>query len=281
MEPRGAGRGAGRTLPPGPPVVLCIAGLDSSAGGGLAMDVKVCQALGVHAAAAATAVTAQDTTGVHRVHAVPPTLVGAQIDAAARDFRVAACKIGMLHGPRTVEVVEARLRRRGLESVVLDPVLLAKDGTPLLHSRGMEAMRRRLLKRCAVVLPNAPEAAALTGMTVETREQAREAARRLVEMGAAFALVKGGHLSDGNAATDILTDGSETWVLSGPRREGPPVRGTGCMLSSALAAYLALGRAVPEAAEAAKRFVAQALEGARPLGRGSLIAASLPWSAEP
>lgn len=261
------------------PVVLSIAGFDSSAGGGVAMDLKVFHALGVYGVGAATAVTAQDTRGVHRVHAVPPTLVGAQIDALARDMNIAACKIGMLSTPRTVEVVEGRLRRRELGPVVLDPVLFAKDGTPLLPARALGFLRRRLLQQCTVVTPNAPEAAILTGQPVNTASEAREAARRLVGLGARYALVKGGHLSEvgegpGNSV-DYLTDGSRFWELSSPRVAGTPVRGTGCVFSSALAAYLALGSGVPEAAGQAKSFVTRALEGAQALGKGSRLAVEL------
>ncbi|HEY3282227.1 MAG TPA: bifunctional hydroxymethylpyrimidine kinase/phosphomethylpyrimidine kinase [Armatimonadota bacterium] len=258
------------------PAALAIAGLDSSAGAGLTMDVKVFQSLGVFAAAVATAVTAQDTSGVRRLHLVPPNLVAAQIDAAASDLRLSACKIGMLGRAHTLEVVEARLRRRSIPLVVFDPVLAAKDGTPLLQARALVTLRRRLLERCTVVTPNAPEAARILGIPVDTLEQARDAARRLVDLGAEYALVKGGHLAgDEDRVTDVLFGQGELLEFTGPRWEGPPVRGTGCMLSSALAAYLALGKGVPEAARLAHDFVARALKESVPIGKGSWVAARL------
>ncbi len=245
---------------------LTIAGSDSGGGAGIQADLKTFAAHGVYGTSAITAVTAQNTTGVFGVTAMPADMVVAQIDAVAADLRPAAVKIGMLADPSVVRAVAAALRRHALAPVVLDPVMVAKGGDRLLTDDAVGALRDELLPLATVVTPNLPEAEVLTGMRARTPDDMLAIARRLVEMGAHSALVKGGHL-DGDAV-DVWTDGREQLRLSSPRIETRHTHGTGCTLSSAIAANLALGRALPDAIRAAKAYVSGAITHAPGLGAG-------------
>jgi len=261
--------------------VLTIAGSDSCGGAGVQMDLKVFQALGVHGASVVTALTAQSTEGVRRVHHVPPRFIGEQIDTVARDMAFAAAKTGMLDRAGVVQVVAARARRRRLPNLVIDPVLLAKDGTPLLESRGVALLKQRLLPLAAAVTPNVPEAEFLSGVRITGPESVREAARRIAETGVRAVIVKGGHL-EGAPVDTLLYDG-EFYEFPGERIETPegrPVHGTGCLYSAALAARLALGDALPEACAFVKRLMEDALRSAVLLGRGSALVGALGARAE-
>lgn len=254
-----------------PPSVLTIAGTDPCGGAGIQADLRVFAALGVAGASVITEAIAQNTTGVLAIHHLPPRFVARQIDAVARDLRVAAVKVGALGTPQAVSAVAERIGRRSLPRVVLDPVLAAKDGTPLLAARGLARLREELLPRVLVVTPNVPEAIALTGVHVRDVESAAEAARALVALGAAYAVVKGGHLAEGSEPVDVLCDSDGVTLLRGERRAGLPVRGTGCIFSAALASYLALGDGVPDAARKAKAFTSRAIESAVAVGRGARV----------
>jgi hydroxymethylpyrimidine/phosphomethylpyrimidine kinase len=245
---------------------LTIAGSDSGGGAGIQADLKTFAAHGVYGTSAITAVTAQNTLGVFGVTALPPEMVVAQIDAVASDLRPAAIKIGMLADPSVVRAVASALRRHALSPVVLDPVMVAKGGDRLLTDDAVGALRDVLLPLATVVTPNLPEAEVLTGLRASTPEEMLVIAKRLVEMGARSALVKGGHL-DGDAV-DVWTDGREQLRLSSPRIETRHTHGTGCTLSSAIAANLALGRALPDAIRAAKAYVSGAITHAPGLGAG-------------
>lgn len=233
------------------------------------MDLKVFQACGVHGASVATALTAQNTRGVRRVHSVTPRFVAEQIDAVARDLPVAAAKTGMLHRPQIVEVVAERVRRRRLPNLVVDPVILAKDGTSLLNARGLAALKERLLPRALVVTPNVPEAEALSGIAIQDGETLREAARKIAGLGVSAVVITGGHLP--GAPVDTLFWEGEFYEFEGARIEGSPVHGTGCLYSAALTARIALGEALPEACRSAKSLVEAGIRGAVALGRGSRL----------
>lgn len=248
---------------------LTIAGADSSGGAGVQLDLKVFERLGVYGLSAITAVTAQNTLGVQKINRIPPRIIAAQIDSVVRDIGVDACKIGMLYHPTAVEVVADRIHRREIPKVVLDPVLAAKDGTPLMTSKGIRWMMRRLIPRALVVTPNVPEAEILAKMSIRSAEQVEEAARKIHDLGCKYVLIKGGHLE--GEPVDVLYDGAELVRMPGVRTEGPPVHGTGCALSSAMAARIALGDSVPDAARFAKNFVAELIKSAVKLGKGSLL----------
>jgi hydroxymethylpyrimidine/phosphomethylpyrimidine kinase len=248
---------------------LTIAGSDSSTGAGVGADLRVFREMGVHGVCAVTAVTAQDTRGVHRIHKVPPRVVCAQIDAVARDMPIAAAKTGMLVSARCVQLVAARIRRRAIPNLVVDPVVWASDGTRLLAAEGVEALRRFLLRQAAVVTPNLAEAEVLTGLAVKTLEDARLAAAKLLETGVKAVLIKGGHLP--GDPIDVFGDAGGVVELPGARVEGGLVRGTGCLLSAAVAARLALGDSPLAAVQAAKAFVARAIQEVQPLGKGARL----------
>jgi hydroxymethylpyrimidine/phosphomethylpyrimidine kinase len=251
------------------PVVLTIAGSDSSGGAGIQQDLKVFQACGVHGACVVTALTAQDTRGVYRVHRVPPRFIEAQFDAVARDLPIAAAKTGMLDRPQVVEAVAERVRRRRIPNLVVDPVILAKDGTPLLNARGLRALKQLLLPRALIVTPNVPEAEALSGVEIRCDASAAEAARRILAFGSEAVVIKGGHLP--GEPVDTLFRRGETHAIPGERVQVGPVHGTGCFYSAWLAARIALGDELPEACRSAKAAVTAAIRGAVKLGKGNLL----------
>lgn len=251
-----------------PPVVLTIAGTDPSGGAGIQADLRTFQALGVAGASVITAALAQNSSGVKGVHPLPPRFVALEIDAVAKDASVAATKIGMLCNERIVSTVADRIGRRGLPNIILDPVLAAKDGRPLLTPRGLKRLIAELLPKTLVVTPNLPEAAALAGRPIENGDQAREAARVIHGFGARFVIIKGGHADDPNRSVDLLFDGESFIELPGDRVPGAAMRGTGCIFSAALAAHVSKGLSVPDAASQAKAFVTAAIKSAVQVGKG-------------
>lgn len=251
------------------PNILAVAGSDPSGGAGIQADIKAISAQGAYAMAALTALTAQNTRGVAAVHLLPESFVGAQIDAVLDDIRVDAVKIGMVGSAAIARVVARTLDRLPAGTpVVLDPVMVAKGGAALLDAGAVAALRETLLPRATVVTPNLPEAAALLGRPPATDRAGMEAqARSLRALGPAAVLLKGGHLG-GEESPDLLVwPGGEAW-LDAPRVATASTHGTGCTLSSALAARLGRGDALPEAAARAKRYVAGAIEGAHRLSVG-------------
>jgi hydroxymethylpyrimidine/phosphomethylpyrimidine kinase len=260
------------------PVVLTIAGSDSGGGAGIQQDLKVFEAFGVWGASAVTAVTVQDTRGVRGIHPVPWEIVAAQIEAVAGDLRPAAAKTGMLPDAPCVRAVCDAVERTRLGPLVVDPVIEASDGTLLLDPPALSIVRERLIPLAAIVTPNAPEAASLTGLPVASVADQEKAARVLCEMGAQAALVTGGHLA--GEATDILFDGETVTRLSAHRVDAGLVHGTGCVLSAAIAAGLADGRDLGAAVRDAKAFVTGAIERARRLGGGAAVADAA-WRTRP
>jgi hydroxymethylpyrimidine/phosphomethylpyrimidine kinase len=245
---------------------LTIAGSDSGGGAGVQADLKTFAAHGVFGTSAITAVTAQNTRGVTAVHVLPVAMVRAQIDAVVTDLRPAAVKIGMLATAEIIAEVARALDAHALPHVVLDPVMVAKGGSALLAAEGVDRMPM-LLSRCALVTPNLAEAEVLTGFEVRDRAAMERAARALVDAGAAAALVKGGHLT-GDTVIDILWDGRAGRVFESPRLDTPHTHGTGCTLSSAIAAQLALGLDLAGAVAAGIDYVRRAIASAPGLGSG-------------
>ena len=250
------------------PRALTIAGSDSSGGAGIQADLKTFAALGVYGASAITAITAQNTLGVQRIHDIPASVVAAQIDAVLSDIGADAVKTGMLSRTAIIETVADRLRAHGVTRLVVDPVMVAKSGDRLLREDAVAALRELLLPLAAVATPNAPEASVLAGIDVVDERSAREAARRIRALGPRLVIVKGGHLG-GERSEDVVFDGTTFEVLSAPRIDTPHTHGTGCTFSAAIAAGLARGQSSLDAARAAKAFLHGAIEHAEPLGAGN------------
>lgn len=279
--------------PAGPPVALTIAGSDSGSGAGIQADIKSMAALGVFATAAVTAVTAQNTTAVTRVDYLPIDMVEAQIDAVLDDLDVRATKTGMLGTAACVTAVGHRAAAGDLPQLVVDPVMVASTGRVLLAEEGIAAYRRDLLPHALVVTPNLWEGALLAGMAPSAGHDVdamTEMGRRIHKLGPAWVLVKGGHLPGvesrgaGGApdlVTDILFDGTDVTELTRPHVDTPNTHGTGCSLSAAIVAHLALGEDVPTSVTAARDFVHTALLGGAhwQLGRGHGPIDHFGWSA--
>jgi hydroxymethylpyrimidine/phosphomethylpyrimidine kinase len=245
---------------------LTIAGSDSGGGAGIQADLKTFAALGVFGMSVITSVTAQNTVGVQGVHDLPPEFVARQIDSVLEDIGVDAAKTGMLSSARIVEIVAAKVAAHRVERLVVDPVMVAKSGAPLLRPDAVTAVIEHLLPLALVVTPNLSEAQALSGVPVAGLDGMRESARRIHGLGPKHVVVKGGHLP--GRAVDLLYDGRSFVELDAERIDTPHTHGTGCVFSAAIAAGLAKGRAVPEAVAEAKRFVTAAIRHALPLGKG-------------
>jgi hydroxymethylpyrimidine/phosphomethylpyrimidine kinase len=247
--------------------ILICAGSDSGGGAGIQADIKTVTALGGYAATAITAVTVQDTLGVHAVHAVPPDLIAAQIGAVLDDIGADAVKIGMVGDAAAFAAVARALAPHPAIPRIVDPVMAAKGGAALIDPAAIEGLRR-LIEGAALVTPNAPEAAILTGQAVEDLDGQRAAARALIASGARAALVKGGHVP-GPRVIDVLVSGAGETIFEGPRMETRHTHGTGCTLSSACAVGIARGLPLAEAVARAWAFTAEAIRNAPGFGRGA------------
>lgn len=247
--------------------VLIIAGSDSGGGAGIQADIKTVTALGGYAATAVTAVTVQDTLGVHAVHPIPPQVVEAQGRAVLDDIGADAIKTGMLGDPAVVEAVARLLASAPEVPAVIDPVMVAKGGTSLLTTAAADAAATLLLPRAALLTPNAPEAEALTGLSIASMDDLRRAGERLLAMGPRAVLMKGGHV-DGDPVTDILMTAEGETVFEAPRQETRHTHGTGCTLASACATGLAQGLPLTDAVARAWAYVQEAIAHAPGFGRG-------------
>lgn len=246
------------------PRVLSIAGSDSGGGAGIQADLKTFAALGCYGTTAITALTAQNTRGVRSIHAVPDAILADQIDAVVEDIGVDAVKIGMLHAASTVRTVAAALQRHRLTTVVLDPVMIATSGAVLIDEEAVSVLVRALFPLATLVTPNLDEAALLVGRPLATEADMEAAARQLLERGAPAVLLKGGHLQGDTVSDLLLVQGGASHWMRAPRIATGNTHGTGCTLSSAIAAHLALGAGLTDAVERARAFVRGALEaGAR------------------
>lgn len=244
--------------------VLSIAGSDPSGGAGVQADLKSFGALGAYGMAAITALTAQNTRGVRSFAAMEPDFVAAQIDAVFEDIRVDAVKIGMVATAGIAQAIADRLEAHGAQNIVVDPVMVATSGDPLLAADAVAAVTTRLLPLATVATPNLPEAAKLIGAApIRTLAEMRAAMPALLGLGAGWVLLKGGHLEESGEAVDLLGHAASGQIveLRARRVATKNTHGTGCTLSSALAASLP-GRSVPEAAQAAKEYLTAALAAA-------------------
>ena len=242
------------------PRLLSIAGSDSGGGAGIQADLKTFAALGCYGMTAVTALTAQNTLGVRAIHGVPPEILRDQIDAVVEDIGVDAVKIGMLHSPDIVQTVAAAIDRHGLQNVVVDPVMVATSGAALIDSPAIAVLVRELFCRAVVVTPNLDEASLLAGRIVDSEAAMEIAARELLAMGAPAVLLKGGHLTGGVVSDLLIMQNGDVHWMRAPRIQTANTHGTGCTLSSAIAAYLALGASLLDAVQAARAYVRGALE---------------------
>jgi hydroxymethylpyrimidine/phosphomethylpyrimidine kinase len=240
-------------------IAVTIAGSDSSGGAGIQADLKTFSALGVYGASVITALTAQNTRGVQGIHDVPAGFVAQQIDSVFSDLSVDAVKIGMLSQPAIIEAVASGLDRHGARTVVFDPVMIAASGDALLVPEAIETLRRVLLPKALLVTPNLPEAAALLDEEVAKDEPAvARQAERIRALGPSAVLIKGGH-AEGAESVDILLDHEGLQRFASPRVATRNTHGTGCTLSSAIAAGLARGGSLREAVAAAKAYIGAAI----------------------
>lgn len=247
--------------------VLTIAGSDSSGGAGIQADLKTMLAHGVYGMSAITALTAQNTTGVYGVQEATPAFLAQQIDCIFTDIRPDAVKIGMVSSSALIRVIAERLRFYHAENIVVDPVMVATSGSALMKNDAVETLIDQLLPLATLVTPNIPEAQVLSGMSIETEEEMEAAARKIGDACHCAVLVKGGH--NINDANDLLyTDGKLQWFY-GKRIDNPNTHGTGCTLSSAIAANLAKGYPLTQSVQKAKEYISGALAAMLDLGKGS------------
>ena len=264
---------------PARPRALTIAGSDSGGGAGIQADLKTFSALGVFGMTAITAVTVQNTKGVSSFEELSPHTVAEQIRAVALDIGVDAAKTGMLASAAIVEAVAEVVGELRVPNLVVDPVFVSKHGHPLLADDAVETLRTRILPLATLVTPNLPEASGLAGLDVQTREDMRRAADAILELGPGAVLVKGGHLEE-DRATDLFVDAEgERWIEA-ERIHTEHTHGTGCTISSAITAHLAMGASLDEAVRAGKEFVTEAIRHALPLGEGIGPVDHL-WATEP
>lgn len=247
--------------------VLIIAGSDSGGGAGIQADIKTCAAFGAYSATAITAVTAQNTLGVQRVEVMPADLVRAQIQSVMSDIGADVIKIGMLGNADIIDVVAEELS--DVEAlIVLDPVMVATSGDPLLEEAAIEALKSKLIPLADVITPNVPEAELLTGMKIDDVDDLGKAGDALLTMGAYAAVMKGGHLK-GKTLVDVLVSEDGASMMTGPRIHSRHTHGTGCTLASGIAAALALGAPLEEAVSTARDYVYEAIRTAPKLGAGN------------
>ena len=245
---------------------LTIAGSDSGGGAGIQADLKTFAALGVYGASVITVVTAQNTQGVTAIHDIPLNIIAEQIDAVVSDIEFTAFKTGMLSSAEIIELVADKVSEWHLDTLVVDPVMIAKGGQALLQAQAVETLRNRLIPLATITTPNLPEASVLVGRDVTTLEDARDAARAIIDMGAKAVVVKGGHLS--GPAIDTFYDGSQFVEFPARRVDTKNTHGTGCTFASAIAAGLAKGLLPLNAVDQAKKYVTEAIEAAYPIGAG-------------
>ena len=250
------------------PIAVTIAGSDSGGGAGIQADLKTFSALGVYGASVITALTAQNTLGVQGIHDIPPDFIARQIDSVFSDLAVRAVKIGMLSQPAVIEAVAAGLVRHRADTVVLDPVMVATSGDRLLAPEAVESLKTKLVPHALVITPNLPEAAAMLNEPIAEDEAAmRGQAERLMRLGPGAVLIKGGH-AEGADSVDLLLDAKGLERFAAPRLATRNTHGTGCTLSSAIAAELAKGASLRDAVATAKAYLTEALKQADKLDIG-------------
>ncbi|MBD3297518.1 MAG: bifunctional hydroxymethylpyrimidine kinase/phosphomethylpyrimidine kinase [candidate division Zixibacteria bacterium] len=247
---------------------LTIAGSDCSGGAGIQADLKTFTAFGVYGMSAITSVVAENTVGVQKVHDLPVDLVVEQITSCVSDIGTDAVKIGMLSNPAIVEAVAAAIDEHQLPNVVVDPVMVAKSGDPLLSEDARTTITEKLLPKAFVITPNKHEAETLLGRKLWTLEDMKTAAKELADLGCRWVVVKGGHMTGESQAIDVVYDGQFVHTLPAPFIDTPNTHGTGCTFSSAIAASLAKGVHPLEAIGQAKGYITRAIKESVPLGKG-------------
>lgn len=247
--------------------VLTIAGSDSGGGAGIQADLKAMSANGVYGMSVITSITAQNTVGVTAVHDLPVSIIEAQMEAVFSDFEVAAVKTGMLSTAEIVKAVSGRLANQQVKNLVVDPVMIAKGGHALLQDDAVALMKSDLIPLALVVTPNIYEAELLSDSTIHSLAEARQAAKAIHKLGCRNVLIKGGHLQE-RPATDLLYDGRFFRMYSGEFINTPNTHGTGCTYASTIAANVAKGIPLPEAIEAAKNYLTEAIRNSLAIGHG-------------
>lgn len=242
------------------PVVLTIAGSDSSGGAGIQADLKTMSAIGVFGTSAITAITAQNTCEVRAIQGIDPNIVRQQIEAVLDDLPCHTVKLGMLYARPTIEAIADCLAHYPLDHIVLDPVMVSTSGCRLIEEEAIEAVKSLLLPRATLVTPNIPEAEILSGLPVTNEREMERAVRRLFQIGCRAVLIKGGHLEGAESYDLLFTPQADPVRYTSPRIATRNTHGTGCTFSSAIASYLALGRDLPDAVAAAKTYLTRALE---------------------
>lgn len=247
--------------------VLSIAGSDCSGGAGIQADLKTITVHKLYGMSVITALTAQNTTGVSGIYEVSPDFVGQQLDMVFTDIYPDAIKIGMVADPLIIEVIADKLEHYGARNIVLDPVMISTSGSRLMKEESVRVLTRRLLPLADIITPNIPEAEVLSGISVLTKEDMEDAARRIGETYAGTILIKGGHLQE--SSDDLLYTMEGAYWFRQEHLDNPNTHGTGCTLSSAIACNLALGRNVRDSIAAAKEYITGALKDGLNLGLGS------------
>jgi hydroxymethylpyrimidine/phosphomethylpyrimidine kinase len=251
------------------PIALTIAGSDSGGGAGIQADLKTFAMHCVHGTSALTCVTAQNTQGVMRVDALPASAVIAQIEAVVSDMRVQATKTGMLLNQDIIQAVASQVKTLGLKNLVVDPVMVSRTGAQLIDDDAIASLRDALIPRAALVTPNRYESQLLTGLEIHTLDDMRVAAQRIHQLGPTAVLVKGGGMTGNLRGVDVWFDGEQLTTLTTSMVETSNTHGTGCTLSSAIAANLALGKDLLSAVRSAKDYVTRALNYSLDIGLGS------------
>ena len=240
--------------------VLTIAGSDSGGGAGIQADLKTISALGCYGMTVITAITAQNTVAVKAIHEIPVPVITAQLDAVFSDIGVDAVKIGMLQAPDVIHAVKQSLKKYNIKKIVVDPVMIAKSGDKLLRDDAIETLKSELLPLATVITPNLPEAHVLTGLTISARAEMEKAGYNLLNMGPLSVLIKGGHGLEGESADCLLRKDKKPLWFESKRIPTDNTHGTGCTLSSAIAAFLAKGISLENAVAESKKYISQAIK---------------------
>ncbi len=248
--------------------VLTIAGSDSGGGAGIQADLKTFAALGLHGLSVITALTAQNSQGVRGIMEVPGDFIESQLEAVLTDFNISSVKTGMLASSSVIKSVTRKIKEFNISTIVVDPVMVAKSGDPLLQKEALEALKNELLPLSLVVTPNLEEAEVLADMKITGEKELEKAAVIIKELGVKMVIIKGGHLQEKSRAVDTLYDGKEFYKFQAPRYKTKNTHGTGCALSAALASYLALDYSFLEAVKKSKEFITLAIKDSYAAGQG-------------
>ena len=247
--------------------VLIVAGSDSSGGAGIQADIKTITALGSYAMTAITAITAQNTTGVKSIIAIPPKEISNQILFTAKDIKPDAIKIGMLHSAKVIESVIHSLKIIKVKKIILDPVMVAKGGTKLIDDKAIKLLKEKLIKKVTLITPNIPEAEILTNININCKEDMIFAANKLLEIGANNVLIKGGHLRS-KIVQDIFVSKSDIKIFNSKRYNTINTHGTGCTLSSAITTFLSCGKPIKKSCELGIKYVSSSIRTNPKYGKG-------------